>query len=55
LQDLIRRLIATKTAKEMKEREDEFKEEIKMKINDILQEGRVRDVVFIQFIIAESI
>jgi flagellar basal body-associated protein FliL len=55
LQDLIRRLIATKTGKEMKEREDEFKEEIKMKINDILQEGRVRDVVFIQFIIAESI
>ena len=33
----------------------EFKEEIKMKINDILQEGRIRDVVFIQFIIAESI
>jgi len=55
MQDLIRRLISTKTAKEMKEREDEFKEEIKMKINDILQEGRVRDVVFIQFIIAESI
>ena len=55
LQDLIRRLIGTKTGKEMKEREDEFKEEIKMKINDILQEGRIRDVVFIQFIIAESI
>lgn len=55
LQDLVRRLIGTKTGKEMREREDEFKEEIKMKINDILQEGRVRDVVFIQFIIAESI
>jgi flagellar basal body-associated protein FliL len=55
LQDLIRRLIGTKTAKEMKEREDEFKEEIKMKINDILQEGRIRDVAFIQFIIAENI
>jgi len=55
LQDLIRRLISTKTAKEMREREDEFKEEIKMKINDILQEGRIRDVVFIQFIIAENI
>jgi len=55
MQDLIRRMISTKTAKEMKEREDEFKEEMKMKINDILQEGRVRDVAFIQFIIAESI
>jgi len=55
MQDMIRRLIGTKTGKEMKEREDEFKEEIKMKINDILQEGRIRDVVFIQFIIAESI
>jgi len=55
IQDMLRRMIATKTAKEMKEREDEFKEEIKMKINDILQEGRIRDVAFIQFIIAESI
>jgi flagellar FliL protein len=55
IQDLIRRLIGTKTAKYMKDNEEEFKEEIKMKINDILQEGRVRDVVFIQFIIAESI
>jgi len=55
IQDLIRRLVSTKTGKEMKEREDEFKEEIKMKINDILQEGRIRDVAFIQFVIAESI
>jgi flagellar FliL protein len=55
IQDMLRRMISTKTAKEMKEREDEFKEEIKMKINDILQEGRIRDVAFIQFIIAESI
>jgi len=54
IQDLIRRLISTKTAKQMKEREDEFKEEIKMKVNDILQEGRILDVVFIQFIIAEN-
>jgi len=55
IQDLIRRLIGTKSGKEMKEREDEFKEEIRMKINDILQDGRVRDVAFLQFIIAESI
>jgi len=55
IQDLIRRLIGTKTAKYMKDNEETFKEEIKMKINDILQEGRIRDVVFIQFIIAESI
>jgi flagellar FliL protein len=55
IQDLIRRLIGTKTAKEMREREDEFKEEIRMKINDILKDGQVRDVVFITFIIADSI
>lgn len=55
IQDMIRRMIGTKTAKEMKEREDEFKEEIRMRLNDILQEGRVLDVVFITFVIAENI
>jgi flagellar protein FliL len=55
IQDLIRSLIATKTADEMRKHEPEFKEEIRQKLNDIMKDGQIRDVVFITFIIAESI
>jgi flagellar protein FliL len=54
IQDMIRQFFAQKTASQLTpEHEEELKTELKEKINFMLDEGRVKEVIFLDFNIME--
>lgn len=54
LQDMIRGFFAEKTASQLTPaHEEELKEELKQKINNVLSDGRIREVIFLDFNIME--
>lgn len=54
LQDIIRRYISTKTGDELK-KEEEVKQDLINRLNAVLIDGRVRDIVFTQYIITDGL